>query len=341
MAGMSEEVHVLITLAFPAPLQERLKAVSSKVRLHVHPTSAIEMLPEDLLEKIEVLYTIRSLPDPEAAPNLRWLQLHFAGVDHVIDHPLVQSGIMVTTLSGAAAPQMAEFCLMAMLAMSRRLPRMLDDPPDVRWDDERFQRYRGHELRGSTVGVVGYGSVGREVARLSQAFGANILSIKRDLKNLQDEGYILEGLGDREAEIPDRLYPPEAIGSMSALCDYLVITSPLTSATRGMIGEEVFEKMKSDAVLIDVSRGGVVDQGALVEALHEGRLGGAALDVYPVEPLPTNSPLWKMDNVMLSPHVAGASSHYFERAAELFAENLHRYLSDRPLLNLYDPEAGY
>jgi phosphoglycerate dehydrogenase-like enzyme len=338
---MSEEVHVLITLSFPAPLQERLKAVSPKVRLHVHPVSAIEMLPEDLLDEIEVLYTIRSLPDPEDAPSLRWIQLHFAGVDHVIDHPLIQSGIMVTTLSGAAAPQMAEFSLMAMLAMSRRLPRMLKDPPDVRWDDERFQRYRGHELRGSTVGVVGYGSVGREVARLCQAFGASVLAVKRDLKHLEDEGYILEGLGDLEAEIPDRLYPPEAIGSMSALCDYLVITSPLTSRTRGMIGEGVFDKMKSSAVLVDVSRGGVVDQGALVEALNEGRLAGAVLDVYPVEPLPANSPLWKMDNVILSPHVAGASSHYYERATDLFAENLHRYLGDRPLLNLYDPESGY
>jgi phosphoglycerate dehydrogenase-like enzyme len=338
---MSDEVHVLITLAFPAALQERLKAISPRVRLHVQPASSIEVLPEDLLEKAEVLYTIRSLPDPDSAPNLRWLQLHFAGVDHVIDHPLVRSGIMVTTLSGAAAPQVAEFSLMAMLTLSRRLPRMLNDPPDVRWNDERFQRYRGYELRGSIVGVVGYGSVGREIARLCKAFGASILAIKRDLKNLQDDGYILEGLGDPEAEIPDRLYPPEAVGSMSALCDYLVVTTPLTSDTRGMIGEDVFEKMKSTSVLVDVSRGGVVDQGALVGALHEGKLAGAVLDVYPVEPLPANSPLWKMENVILSPHVAGASSHYYERATDLFAENLHRYLSDRPLMNLYDPDAGY
>lgn len=341
MARMSDEVHVLITLPFPAALQERLRAVSPRLRIHVHPASTAETLPEERLDEVEVLYTIGSLPDPESVPNLRWLQLHFAGVDHVIDHPLVHSGIMVTTLSGAAAPQMAEFALMGMLAMSRRLTRMLSDPPDVRWNEDRFQRYRGMELRGATIGIVGYGSVGREIARLCRAFGASVLAIKRDLKHLEDIGYTLEGLGDPEAEIPDRLYPPEAIGSMSALCDYLVVTSPLTSETRGMLDEKVFNKMKATSTLVDVSRGGLVDHGALVEALQDGKLAGAVLDVYPVEPLPVTSPLWKMENVILSPHVAGASSHYYERATDLFSENLQRYLSDRPLLNLYDPDTGY
>lgn len=341
MTAMSDEVHVLITLAFPTALQERLRAVSPRLRIHVHPASSAETLPEERLEEVEVLYSLGALPDPDAVPNLRWLQLHYAGVDHIIDHPLVASGIMITTLSGAAAPQLAEFCIMGMLMMSRRLVRMLNDPPEVRWDDERFKRYRGRELRGATVGIVGYGSIGREVARLCRAFGASVLAVKRDLKHLEDTGYTIEGLGDPEAEIPDRLYPPEAIGSMSSLCDYLVVTSPLTSETRGMVGENVLERMKATSVLVDISRGGLVDHGALVEALQDGKLAGAVLDVYPVEPLPKTSPLWNMENVILSPHVAGGSSQYYERATDLFAENLHRYLSDRPLLNLFDPDTGY
>jgi phosphoglycerate dehydrogenase-like enzyme len=247
----------------------------------------------------------------------------------------------VTTLSGAAVPQIAEFALMSMLALSRKLPVMLKDEPDALWAEKRYQRYRPTELYGSTVGIVGYGSIGREVARLCTAFGATILATKRDLKQLEDEGYSLNGLGDLRAELPERLYPPQAVASMASLCDYIVVTVPLTPETRGMINAEVFDAMIPTAYLVDVSRGGVVDHGALVEALNEELLAGVALDVYPIEPLPQSSPLWAMPNVILSPHVAGASEHYNERAIELFAENLHRYHVGRPLLNLYDPERDY
>jgi phosphoglycerate dehydrogenase-like enzyme len=128
---------------------------------------------------------------------------------------------------------------------------------------------------------------------------------------------------------------------MAAECDFLVITVPLTPETRGMVGEEVLQKMKPGAYLVDISRGGVVDHGALVEALNMGSIAGAALDVYPVEPLPESSPLWEMPNVILSPHVAGSSVHYLERAGDLFIQNLRRYLDKEPLLNRYDPELGY
>ncbi len=340
MATM-HEVHVLITVKFPEPLLERLEAVSPQLILHQHPSRGPEDLPADLLPEIEVLYTLRALPDPEQVPNLRWVQFHFAGIDHVIDHPLVSSGVQVTTLSGAAVPQMAEFAMMAMLALGHRLPRMWEDRNAKRWAEDRFQRFSPLELRGATVGVVGYGSIGREVARLCQAFGAEVLATKRDLKHLEDTGYIPEGLGDPRADIPRRLYPPQALRSMVSLCDFVVVTVPLTAETRGMVDEDVLAAMKSTAFLVDISRGGVVDHGALVEALQEGRIAGAALDVYPVEPLPEGSPLWEMSNVILSPHVAGASPHYMERAAELFAANLRRYISGQPLLNHFDPKRGY
>jgi phosphoglycerate dehydrogenase-like enzyme len=139
----------------------------------------------------------------------------------------------------------------------------------------------------------------------------------------------------------NRIYPPEAVASMSGLCDFLVVTVPLTPETRGMIGAKVFKELKEGAFVIDISRGGVVDHGAMIEALQSARLAGAALDVYPVEPLPDSSPLWEMPNVILSPHVAGASPRYYEKAADMFATNLRRYLADQPLLNLYDPDRGY
>ncbi len=340
MTSMSE-INVLLTLPFPEPLIERLMAVSPQLKIHVHHAQSAKELPEELLPEIEILYTLSALPKPEAAPKLRWVQLHLAGVDHVAEHDLMHSEVIVTTLSGAGAPQVAEFALMCMLALSRRLPTMIDDVADVRWMVERFKRYRSVELRGSTVGIIGYGSIGREVARLSRAFGATVLATKRDLKNLKDEDYELEGLGDPDAELPSRLYPPQAVGSMVSECDFVVVTVPLTPETRGLINAQVLKGMKPTAYLVDVSRGGVVDHGALIEALNEKRLAGAALDVYPVEPLPESSPLWDMPNVILSPHVAGASDKYYERAVDLFIENLHRYRAGRPLLNLYDPDRKY
>jgi phosphoglycerate dehydrogenase-like enzyme len=340
MAGMSDVV-VLITVSYPEALVERLRAVSPRLKIQVHPARELIDLPDGILGETEVLYTSGVLPDPEAAPELRWIQFHYAGIDHVVGHPIFESEVQVTTLSGVAVPQMAEFALMSILALGRRLPLMMADSPEERWAEGRFKRFRPTELRGSTVGIVGYGSIGREIARLCRAFGATVLVTKRDLKHLEDEGYSLHGVGDLNAEFPERLYPPQAVKSMVELCDFVVVTIPLTPETRGSISEEVIAGMKPTAYLVDISRGGVVDHGALVDALNAERLAGAALDVYPVEPLPESSPLWEMTNVILSPHVAGTSGRYYERATELFADNLSRYLAERPLLNIFDPESGY
>ncbi len=335
------DISVLITLPFPDELVKRLEAISPTLRFHIFPARTAEELPQDLLPDIEILYTLRALPDPQSVPNLAWIQLHFAGVDHVVDHPLLREDIKVTTLSGAAATQMAEFTVMSMLALGHHLSTMLNDPPEKRWADDRFKRYRSTELHGSTVGIIGYGSIGREIARISHAMGARLLVTKHDLKNLEDRDYMRSGLGDPNAILPERIYPFQALLSLVSECDFIVIAVPLTSKTRGLISEKVFKAMKPTAYLIDVSRGGVVDHGALVSALSDGKLAGASLDVYPVEPLPEGSPLWEMPNVILSPHIAGASARYYARAVELFAENLERYLAGRPLLNLYDPGRGY
>lgn len=341
---MSEEKprHILFTVSFPAELIKRIRELSPEIKIHAHPTRNAEDLPEDLLHRVEVLYTISALPDPDLVPNLRWVQIHYSGVDHITDHPLVRSPeVVVTTMSGASAPQMAEFGLMSILALGHRLPEIMGSTPAERWDEARYTRFEPLELRDSTVGVVGYGSVGREIARLCQSLGAEVLATKHNLKQLSDQGYMLEGLGDPEADIPRRIYPPEAIKSMVSLCDFVVITLPLTSDTTGMIDEQVFKAMKSGAFLVDISRGNIIDHGALIESLNSGHLAGAALDVYPIEPLPESSPLWEMDNVILSPHLAGASPYYISRAIDLFATNLKRYLTDDSLLNVYGSEKEY
>jgi phosphoglycerate dehydrogenase-like enzyme len=336
-----DEINVLITLPFPEELLERLKALSSRIQVSSHPVREVEEIPQELLGDIEVLYTSRVIPELEDMPNLRWVQLHTAGVNQIAEHPVLRSDVQVTTMSGVSAPTMAEFALMAILCLGRRVLVMMQDKEEKIWAEDRIERFMPIELRGSTVGIVGYGSVGREVARLCHSFGANIVATKRDLKILEDEGYILEGLGDPKAEIVERLYPPQAIASMASLCDFLVITAPLTKETRGIVGEKVLGMMKPRSFLIDISNGGVVDHGALVEALNGERIAGAALDVYPVEPIPESSPLWDMPNVLISPHVAGSSLQYYELAIDCFVDNMKRYLSEQPLLNLFKAERGY
>ena len=340
MASMAD-IPVLITVDMPDALLDRLRAVSPHIEIDLLPTGDASDFSEEQLGEMEVLYTRQALPEPEQVPNLRWIQFHWSGIDAFVDQSLLRSEMIVTTLSGAAVPQMAEFALTMMMSLGHHMPSMMEDQKKKVWADNKFTRFRPKELRGSTVGIVGYGNIGREIARICQALGAQVLATKRDLKTLDAGGYVLEGLGDSEADIPERLYPPQALPSMASECDFLVLTVPLTPETRGLVDAKVFESMKDTAYLIDVSRGGVVDQGALVEALREETIAGAALDVYPVEPLPESSPLWELPNVILSPHVGGTSGQYLERAADLFAENLRRYVANEPLLNRYDSKRGY
>lgn len=335
------DIHVLTTLPFTKEQTERLQAVSPHIILHSHPTRNAEQIPESVLEETEILYTLTTMPDPEMMPNLKWIQFHFAGIDHAVDHPLVQLAEKVTTLSGAGVPQLSEFAIMAILALGHRLHTIMRATPEEQWAEGRNKRFSPLELKGSTVGIVGYGSIGREIARLIRTFGAEVLATKRDLRNLDDTGYQLEGLGDPHAEIPRRLYPPEALGSMVSECDFVVVTVPLTDDTRGSIDERIFKKMKKTAYLIDISRGGVVNQEALLNALAEEELAGAALDVYPEEPPPVDSPMWKSGKLILTPHISGNSPHYMERAVTLFAENLQRYVTNSPLINEYNPDRGY
>jgi phosphoglycerate dehydrogenase-like enzyme len=335
------EIRVLIAVALPEELLEQLKALSSRIQIEIKPMKAGEEVSEDLLADVDVLYTSSFIPDLEDMPNLRWVQLHHAGINRIADHAILRSDIPVTTMSGVSAPSIAEYVLMMILNLGHRLPFILEDKASKVWSTERGERFMPQELRNSTVGIVGYGSVGREIARLCHSYGADILAVKRDLKSLEDDGYTLAGLGDPKAELVERLYPPQAIASMASLCDFLVISVPLTSQTRGMVNDKVLTGMKPSSFLLDVSSGGIVDHGALVEALTERKIAGAALDVYPVEPLPEGSPLWEMPHVFLSPHVAGNSPMYFQGVIDCFAENMKRFLSEQPLLNLFQAERGY
>jgi len=272
-------------------------------------------------------------------PLMFWL---FAGIDQHIDAPILQQpGIVATTLSGAHAPQMGEYVLMMMLALGHKLPDILSLKGKADWPRDRFERFSPTELRDCTVGIIGYGSIGREVTRLLQPFGATVMAAKWNAMQPQDNGYIQEGLGDPTGDLPRRIYPFQALKSMIAECDFLVVAVPLTSETTGLIGSEELEAMKPEAFLIDISRGSVIDHIALIRALKDKKIAGAALDVFPEEPLSKDNPLWKFPNVIISPHISGASPHYDQRAVALFSENLRRFLTGEPLFNQVDIKRRY
>lgn len=337
------EINVLVTVDFTEEQLAELGELSRSVKVRSHPVAQGQQLPENEWAQAEVLYTFRNLPTPEQAPNLRWVQFHLAGVEEHLDAPILHKpGFKATTLSGANAPQVAEHALALMLALGHHLPRVLADQAERKWPSRRSETHLPGELLGSTVGIVGYGSVGQRLARLLTSFGVKVLASKRDLlAPPRADDFQIDGQGDPNAELVHRLYPGQALRSMFKECDFVVVTVPLTEQTRSMIGARQLAGMKPGAFLIDVSRGGVVDQAALLAALQKKQLAGAGLDVFPDEPLPADSPLWEQPNVIISPHIAGLSPHYIPRAFALFKENLRRYIAGEPLLNQIDLERGY
>lgn len=335
-------IEVLITLPFPDELVSEVRAISPRLHVTVRPAKEAAEIPDEVWEQVEVLYTNHVLPGPDRAPHLRWIQFHWAGVDSLLDHPALQNeGLVATTLSGSSASQVAEYVLMMLLALGHHLQDLFAHQLRADWPEDRWKRFTPTELRDSTVGIVGYGSIGRQVARLLHAFGATVLATKRDVMHPEDSGYAPEDMGDPTGDLVHRLYPPQALRGMLKECDFVVVTVPLTAETHHLLGARELAAIKSGAYLVDIARGNVVDHEALAAALQSGKLAGAALDVFPQEPLPADSPLWKMPDVIITPHISGVSAHYDRRAIALFAENMYRYLAGKPLYNRIDLERGY
>jgi len=341
---MPDQIPVLVTTEFSDELLDSFRAVSDRIQLHYYPAREAKDVPEDLWAQAEVLYTDSAVPAPEQAPALRWIQTHFAGVDQLVDQPIASSdSVVITSASGIHATTMAEYTFMMMLSLGHRLLTALRLQSVSEWaPDTKRDWLVPQELRGSTLGIVGYGSIGREIARLACAFGMDVLAIKRNVLDPVDgSGYALPGTGDPDGAYFTRLYPPEALHTMVRDCDFVVVATPLTDATRLMFDAQAFAAMKPTAFLINIGRGGVVDEDALRAALQEGTIAGAAMDVFAAEPLPEDSPLWKLPNLIITPHISGTAANYNEKAAALFVENLTRYVARRDLLNVVDAARGY
>lgn len=341
---MANEIPVLITVPFNDDLLARFQEVSPRIKLLNRPARSHTDIVANVWAEAEVLYTGTIFPPGDAMPNLKWLQSHFAGVDAVLLQPVVKNkpDLLITSMRGIHATNVAEYVLGMVLIFGHQIPRMMAAQPRKEWAEDRFEKYLPLELRGATVGIVGYGAIGREVARLVKAFGGRVLAAKRDVRVPQDrEHFALEGTGDPEGVMFDRLYPPQALATMVRECDFVVITLPLTDDSRQLYDARVIKAMKKGSYLINVGRGGILDEVALIDALKSGHVRGAALDVFETEPLPHDHPLWTAPNVIITPHIVGNTADYHAKAARVFEENLRRYVEGKPLLNLVDREAGY
>lgn len=256
-------------------------------------------------------------------PKLRWLHAMGAGVDADLTPEVVESPIVITRTRGLHLVPVSEWVMMLLLAASKRLPELVLAQTRHEWLKVRVPV----SLVGRTIGIVGYGEIGQAIAARARGFGFRVIGTRRN---------------PRPAPELDALYPLEQLDRLLGESDYVVLVTPLTAETRGMIGEAQLRAMRPTAWLINVGRGEVVQDGALVRALQDGWIAGAALDVFSEEPLPPNHPLWSAPNLIITPHSGGVSHPAFaEETLQQFVDNLSRYLRGEPLANLVDKRAGY
>jgi phosphoglycerate dehydrogenase-like enzyme len=258
------------------------------------------------------------------AQRARWIHALSAGVEKVLSPELVESPIPLTNGRGVFGPALAEFSIAAMFYFAKDLRRLIRQQEAARWEqfDVAF-------LRDQTLGVVGYGGIGREVAHLAHALGMKVMALRRRTPSADNDPLL------------ERSFTREQLNEMLSLSDYVVAAAPLTPETQGMIGYGEFHFMKSSAVFINVGRGAVVVEEALIAALNQALLRGAALDVFEQEPLPSDHPFYRMQNVLLSPHCADHTTGWMELAVKQFIENFDRFRNGQPLEYIVDKGAGY
>ncbi|MGH7777245.1 MAG: D-2-hydroxyacid dehydrogenase [Candidatus Dormibacterales bacterium] len=279
--------------------------------------------PDAALESAEVWFGPPLSPAELAqAPRLRWLQAASAGVDQYMARELSEAGVALTSAAGAHGEQAPAHVFALILALAHRLPTFFARQAGHEWRDETSM-----SLAGATLLVVGLGAIGRGVAALGSAFSMRVLGVRRSGTGLVPGA--------------QRVLPAGQLDGTIGEADWVVLACPLTPETRHLVDARRLGAMRRSAFLVNISRGSVVDEAALVDALRARRIAGAGLDVFEEEPLPASSPLWAMPNVIVTPHVAGSHPSYVSRLMPIFLDNLQRFLTGAPMRNLVDPARGY
>ncbi|HEY8415772.1 MAG TPA: D-2-hydroxyacid dehydrogenase [Thermaerobacter sp.] len=320
-------MFILSTLPLSEEHVERIRRAAPGAEVAVLPRrQAGEADLDRAFARAEVAFLFGGELTPERlrrATRLRWIQAAYAGVDRLLEAApdLRRHPALLTNARGMHAATIADHVFMFMLAWARRLPAYLEQQRRHQW-----KRQPTRELAGETLAVVGLGAIGREVARRALAFGMRVMGVRR-----------------RPEPVPgvDPVVTPDRLREVLARAHWVVISAALTPETRHLIGASELAAMRRDAFLINVSRGAVVDEQALITALRDGTIAGAGLDVFADEPLPPGHPFWEMENVLITPHTAGNMRDYVGRAVDLFVENLTRFRRGEPLLNVVDKELGY
>jgi phosphoglycerate dehydrogenase-like enzyme len=257
----------------------------------------------------------------QEAPHLRWLQLTTAGADHLLDVAGALGHVVVTNARGIHGDLMADFAMAAIGMLQWDAPRLLRDQQARRWESRSTV-----PLAGRTLGVIGLGAIGGEIARRGAAAGMHVLGVRRTPTPMHGV---------------DEVFPATALRAVLPRCDFVVVVVPRTRMTEHLIGGAELAAMASRSFLINIARGGVVDETALVDALRRRQIAGAVLDVFDREPLPADSAFWDLDNVIVTPHMAGEPADYVRLVTEIFAENYRRWCSGQPLRNIVDLRRGY
>ena len=283
------------------------------------------------LADTEIAFTSYLQPEHfRLARKLRWVHSPAAAVHQFLFPELIDSDVILTNARDVHGAVVAEQVIAMIFAVAKRIPQAVRFQQQKAWGQESIWERDGGpcEIAGSTLGLVGLGSIGRNVAKHAAALGMKVVCVR-------------EHADQPKPEFVDKVLPSSRLSEMLAVADYVVLAAPVTPATRHMIGREQLAKMKCNAVLINVGRGSLIDEAALLDALQQHKIGGAALDVFDQEPLPPDSPLWDLDNLLITPHTAGMTAKLWERHYTLFAENVRRYLSGQSLLALVDKKSGY
>ena len=253
--------------------------------------------------------------------SIEWIHLLSAGADRLLQQDLPFERLRISTSSGVHAATIGEYVMAGVLYHTKYLGRFTRQQLERRWE-----RGPQDELEGRTIGIIGLGAIGEGIAARAKGFGMRVIGIKRTPGSVPNV---------------DQAYGPEGLHDVLGQADVLAVTVPLTPATRNLLGPAEFELMREGAILVNVGRGHVVDEVALAAALREGRLSGATLDVFADEPLPTDSPLWDLDNVLITPHIAGETPQYMRKAARVFVENYRSWQAEGRLTTAVDVQAGY
>jgi phosphoglycerate dehydrogenase-like enzyme len=316
---------------------ERIREAAPGARI---VTLSVEGLSDDPVDDVEVLLHGWLSADAfdrllARAPRLTWVHSASAGVERALTPTSRSRGIVITNARGVFSRPIAEYVMMMILAVSRKLPGLLELQRERTW-----QPLEGTELRDVTVGIVGLGSIGRAVGALATAFGCRVVATRRR----PEAGGEVHGDGEElsfgEAML-DRVGGPETLPALLAESDFVVLAAPLTRETENMISAETLDAMKPGSWLINVARGRLVDERALLRALRDGRIGGAILDTFRDEPLQPSSPFYDLPNVIVTPHTSWSSARVLDRSVELFCDNLRKFAQGEPLLNVVDPNRGY